>query len=130
MRLLTAIVTWNLLIPSLAFADARVYNCSLTSLGQLRNAELRLYEFDRVVHSAFAQFTLEDGDTLPFVFICDDFCKMEIQDLGITYRLIFDPPLSRGSEVIIAGTNSYDDDEDFVDRFSVTRCNMTVNAGQ
>ena len=127
MKLSTAIILGATLIPSLALADARVINCSLSSKEQLRNAELRLYEVDGVVHSAFAQFTLEDGDTLPFVFICNDSCKMEIEELEILYWLFFEPSLSRGSEVVITGPNIYDDDKEIIDRFSIQRCNVTVN---
>lgn len=110
-------------VPSILSAQAVVYTCALQSNDGLTNAELRVYEYEQTVHSAFMQFTTEYGDTLPFVFSCMPECLMLSSYDDYQYRLQFGSSLKAGLDVTLR-TSSVDHVNEFVDAFTLSSCSQ------
>ncbi len=104
-------------------AAAAVTECSLAPADgtSLVSGVLRIYAHDGVVHSAFLETRTEYGDDLPYVFICDGACRMDMTGDDYVYALEVGPSLS-GPESVSLVTRARADDFAAVDQFAVREC--------
>lgn len=104
-------------------AAAAVTECSLAPEEgtSLVSGILRIYAHEGVVHSAFLQTRTGYGDDLPYVFICDGACRMDMAGDDYLYALEVGPSLS-GPERVSLVTRARADDFSAVDRFAVGAC--------
>ncbi|WP_428514701.1 hypothetical protein [Roseovarius sp.] len=104
-------------------AAAAVTECSLAPADgtSLVSGVLRIYAHDGAVHSAFLETRTEYGDDLPYVFICDGACRMDMAGDDYVYALEVGPSLS-GPERVSLVTRARADDFTALDRFAVREC--------
>lgn len=87
----------------------------------LVSSVLRIYAHDVAVHSAFLETRTGYGDDLPYVFICDGACRMDMAGDDYVYALEVAPGLPEPERVSLV-TRARADDFAAVDRFAARAC--------
>lgn len=108
----------------LAYASpalATVSVCTLQSTEEHISPSLALYEHEGATHSATLEYTTDYGDTLPYLFVCNVNCVMDMVGDDYRYILGVEPDL-RNPELVALVTESKTDDFRNVEAFRVESC--------
>ncbi|WP_373353183.1 hypothetical protein [Pseudoroseicyclus sp. CXY001] len=116
---------WMVLCGALAAtpAMADVTACTLTpnEKSGLASAELRIFHYEDFVHSIVLEARTEYGDDLPYLFVCETTCAMEMKGDLDRYRLTLEgAPLA--PERVVLETEGLQDDFTHSDIFDVEGC--------
>ncbi len=101
-----------------------VLECDLAATeADILSSSVRFYMWKGKPHSAFLEFAIDSGDTLPFVFLCETTCIMDMNGEDRTYELTATPDMLH-PEALAMLTQSKIDEFSTLDRFAVLSCEI------